>query len=32
MNFLETNGVTIHVDNGALMNFKALHEQEVFPV
>lgn len=27
MNFLETNGVTIHVDNGALMNFKALHEQ-----
>lgn len=27
MNFLESNGVTIHVDNGALINFKALGEQ-----
>ena len=27
MNFLETNGVTIHVDNGATINFKALHEK-----
>lgn len=27
MNFLETNGVTIHIDNGAMINFKALHEK-----